>query len=81
MRLMEYPDVKTGRIKKQNYVSPLYQAVVYDFLNGEVTLSQAARALGINPSDIRRAASYATQLWIDNGTLKFTREIKRKEDF
>lgn len=71
----------TGRPRGKVKMSKEEQAIVYDFLVNDITMTQASEALGMSTSSFRHFVSYVVQYWIDIGLMGFTRDIDGVKDF
>lgn len=81
--LMEgYKDTSnTGRPRGKVTMSKEEQAIVYDFLVNDITMTQASDALSMSTSSFRHFVSYVVQYWIDIGLMGFTKDIEGVNDF
>lgn len=82
MLMGSYREVSnTGRPRGKVTMSRQEQAIVYDFLVNDVTMTQASEALGMSTSSFRHFVSYVVQYWIDVGLMGFTKDIESVNDF
>ncbi len=71
----------TGRPRGKVSMTKHEQAIVYDFLVNDITMTQASEALKMSTSSFRHFVSYVVQYWIDVGLMGFTKDIDSVNDF
>lgn len=71
----------TGRPRGKVTMSKQEQAIVYDFLVNDITMTQASEALGMSTSSFRHFVSYVVQYWVDIGLMGFTKDVDSVNDF
>lgn len=82
MLMSDYREVSnTGRPRGKVTMSKQEQAIVYDFLVNDITMTQASEALSMSTSSFRHFVSYVVQYWIDVGLMGFTKDIESVNDF
>lgn len=80
--IFKYPEVNpTGRPRKKLKITREDQAVVYDFLMNDISVTQASKKVGMPIASFRHFVSYVVQYWINTGLMGFTKEAKSLDDF